>query len=257
MKHQNVCRLTVENGAEQLSTPRFVKETSLENFTTPLPYNRLFLCARGSGTITLEQEHLPFCPGTLIFGLEGEKMRATGTKDCELMYIDFVGSRACTLLSRFAIGPLRRSFSGHEGMIPLWSESLMRTDEGTVDLAAESILLYTFSRLGGVGERETLIHQLITYTEQNFHRSAFSLATLAEQFSYSQKYLSHLFRTQTGVTYTEYLRSLRIRYAITLFDHGINSVKSVALLSGFSDPLYFSTVFKAAVGVSPKDYKRK
>ena len=133
----------------------------------------------------------------------------------------------------------------------------MRTDSATVDLAAESILLYTFSRLGGVSERDTLIRRLIDHTEANFHKPTFSLTTLSETFSYSPKYLSHLFRAKTGVTYSEYLRSLRIRYATTLFDHGIESVKSVALLSGFSDPLYFSTVFKNAVGVSPKDYKKK
>ena len=60
-----------------------------------------------------------------------------------------------------------------------------------------------------------------------------------------------------GVGYAEYLRSLRIRYAISLFDRGIESVKNVALLSGFADPLYFSTVFKKSVGTSPKEYVKK
>ena len=55
--------------------------------------------------------------------------------------------------------------------------------------------------------------------------------------------------------YSEYVRSLRIKYAVSLFDHGIDSVKNVALLSGFTDPLYFSTVFKKCLGVSPKEYK--
>ena len=58
-----------------------------------------------------------------------------------------------------------------------------------------------------------------------------------------------------GVSYSEYLRTLRIKYAVSLFDHGIDSVKNVALLSGFADPLYFSTVFKKYTGLSPKEYK--
>ena len=57
-----------------------------------------------------------------------------------------------------------------------------------------------------------------------------------------------------GVSLKEYLRTLRIKYAVSLFDHGMDSVKNVALLSGFNDPLYFSTVFKKTVGVSPTDY---
>ena len=255
--HTNVCRLTAENGAEQLCTPCFVKETEPSNITSPLRYNRLFLFTEGTGTLTVEGERIPFCGGTLIFALEGESITVAPCGACEMMYIDFFGTRAHTLLSRFAIGPLGRSFPGHEGLIPLWSESLVRTDNSAVDLAAESILLYTFSRLGGVSERDSLIRRLINHTEENFHKSTFSLTTLAEAFCYSPKYLSHLFRAETGVTYSEYLRSLRIRYATTLFDHGIDSVKSVALLSGFTDPLYFSTVFKACVGVSPKDYKKR
>ena len=47
---------------------------------------------------------------------------------------------------------------------------------------------------------------------------------------------------------------IRLKNAIALFDHGLDSIKNVALLSGFSDPLYFSSVFKAEVGRSPKEY---
>ena len=57
-----------------------------------------------------------------------------------------------------------------------------------------------------------------------------------------------------NISYSEYLRSVRLKYAVTLFDHGIDSVKNVALLSGFSDPLYFSKVFKDTIGVSPTVY---
>ncbi|MDD6478723.1 MAG: AraC family transcriptional regulator [Oscillospiraceae bacterium] len=34
----------------------------------------------------------------------------------------------------------------------------------------------------------------------------------------------------------------------------MDSIKNVALLSGFTDPLYFSTVFKNKTGSSPKTY---
>ncbi|MBQ9769648.1 MAG: helix-turn-helix transcriptional regulator, partial [Clostridia bacterium] len=55
--------------------------------------------------------------------------------------------------------------------------------------------------------------------------------------------------------YSEYLRTIRIKYAVSLFNHGIDSVKNVALLSGFSDPLYFSTIFRKEIGVTPTEYK--
>ena len=57
--------------------------------------------------------------------------------------------------------------------------------------------------------------------------------------------------------FNEYLKNIRIKHATFLFAHGINSVKNVAHLSGFSDPFYFSSVFKKEMGVSPKEYKDK
>ena len=97
----------------------------------------------------------------------------------------------------------------------------------------------------------------MTISEEQLTDSDLSIAKIAENLGYNSKYLSHFFKEKTGITYSEYLRTLRINYAVSLFEHGIDSVKSVALLSGFTDPLYFSTVFKKSIGVSPKDYKRR
>lgn len=96
---------------------------------------------------------------------------------------------------------------------------------------------------------------MLEITEEQFNDPGLSIASLAETLGYNAKYLSHTFKDKMGIGYTEYLRNLRIKYAISLLDHGIDSVKNVALLSGFTDPLYFSTVFKKSVGVSPKEYK--
>jgi two-component system response regulator YesN len=140
-------------------------------------------------------------------------------------------------------------------MIPLWRESLSLASRETIDLAAESILLHTLSRM----KNEAVTHggtvrEMLEITEANFNDPALSIAYLSERLSYHPKYLSHIFKKEMGVGYSEYLRDLRINYARTLLDHGLDSVKNVALLSGFSDPLYFSNVFKKVTGVSPKEY---
>ena len=56
---------------------------------------------------------------------------------------------------------------------------------------------------------------------------------------------------------SEYLRVLRIRYAVMLMENGVTSVKNVAALSGFSVPLYFSKVFTEMIGVSPSQYQKQ
>ena len=57
--------------------------------------------------------------------------------------------------------------------------------------------------------------------------------------------------------YADYLKTVRMKYAISLFENGLDSIKNVALLSGFTDPLYFSTVFKNKIGVPPKMYIKR
>ena len=45
--------------------------------------------------------------------------------------------------------------------------------------------------------------------------------------------------------------------AVFLMDQGVTAIKNVALLSGYKDPLYFSNVFKKAVGLTPSEYISK
>ena len=45
--------------------------------------------------------------------------------------------------------------------------------------------------------------------------------------------------------------------SVILKEKEIDSVKNIASLSGFSNPMYFSSVFKQTVGVSPSEYNSK
>ena len=119
-------------------------------------------------------------------------------------------------------------------------------------------LLYAFSRLSSASPTQnSLVRQIIEKTETRFSDSELSISLLAKELGYNTKYLSHLFKRSTGKGYAEYLQTVRIKFAVSLFDYGLDSVKNAALLSGFSDPFYFSTVFKKLVGVSPKEYKKE
>ena len=139
--------------------------------------------------------------------------------------------------------------------LPAWTESLLRASETTIDLVSESILLYTFSKLNSeYTKSDDCINKIIEITEEDFSDPQLSISFIAEELGYNPKYLSHIFKKKSGIRYTEYLQNFRIKYAISLLENGIDSIKNVALLSGYTDPLYFSTVFKNKIGVSPKTY---
>lgn len=256
MADNNICKFIMPGRETGLCLSCFVKEGNPEVMRkrTVLPVHRMTLVSRGSGNLMVNGTVHPFTAGDVLFAFRGEEI-AVESESCEYMYIQFEGSRADELFLRFDVRPGRRRFSAFDGLLPLWMESLSRADGQTADLVAESMLLYTFSRLTPASaEKDGLLYRLLGQIEENFNDPELSLGRIAEELSYNPKYLSHLFKAGTGVGFAEQLRTTRIRYAVSLFDHGIDSVRNVALLSGFSDPLYFSTVFKKVVGVSPREY---
>lgn len=259
MKNKNICKFVSTNAGEKINIACFIFESTPEvmNAKTVLKHSRAILVKQGKFNFFTDGKKYSVKSGDLMFAFSGEHIHADADTESEYMYIDFDGFRSDELFKRFYITPNNRIFSGFDGLIPLWHESISRASETNVDLASESILLYTFSRLNAVpNAKNELINKIIELTEENFTLSELNVAEIANELSYNAKYISHVFKEKMGVSYVEYLTNLRIKYAISLLDNGIDSVKNVAFLSGFSDPLYFSTVFKKIVGVSPRDYKK-
>lgn len=220
-----------------------------------LPENRMILCTDGCGVANVDGADYLIRGGNLLFCMQGEVLSVTPEEGLVYMYVGFEGARADELFRRFDITPLSRIYSGFEGLIPFWQESLFKSMEKNLDLTAESLLLFTFSKLESENNAESgLIAKIIEITEEGFGDYDLNISLVAERLSYHPKYLSHLFKSKTGVTYSEYLRSVRMKYATMLFDRGLDSVKNVAQLSGYSDPFYFSNVFKKCIGLSPKEY---
>ena len=257
MRSINICKFIPNAEPDKLETRCFIYESNPEVMQSVhiLSSHRAFLVKQGTGNFSFDGELCPASAGCLLFGFAGERFYVS-EPSCEYMYIDFAGLRAERFLTRFSLHKHNRVFTGFDGVVPFWQDSLTRATDQSIDLAAESMLLYVFSRLSGSSAQNDLVMQITEITEQDFTNPALSISVIAEELSYNPKYLSHLFKEKTGVGYTEYLRNTRLKYAVSLLNHGIDSVKNIAFLSGFSDPLYFSNVFKKAFGMSPKEYRK-
>ena len=257
MKDKNVCKFAALTQSHSLEIRCFVLETDQTVMAqrVQLKCNRAYLFTQGEGELRADSGVISLQAGMLVFGLEREWVSILPREHCEYLYIDFSGQRAQELLLRFGIGIRNRVFPGMDGMVPMWSESLLRASKDTVDLAAESMLLFSFSRLtNGRTMRGELINQILMKIDERFTEIGFTVTTLAQELGYSSKYISSVIKQKTGTGFSEHLQKRRISYAVSLFDHGLDSVKNVAFLSGYADPLYFSTAFKKHTGVSPREY---
>ena len=95
-----------------------------------------------------------------------------------------------------------------------------------------------------------------TYIDGNYGRDL-SLDEVSKAVDISPYYFSKLFKEETGENFIEYLTKVRISRAKELLTDPNVSIKEVCASSGYSDPNYFSRIFKKYEGVTPSEYREK
>lgn len=103
-------------------------------------------------------------------------------------------------------------------------------------------------------ENHFAIDRLIIALNQHYTRS-WTISDMADFCNLSNDYFSHIFKEVTHITPLNFLTKLRIEKSKELLLAEGLSISDVAFLVGYSDPLYFSRVFKKSVNVSPKEYR--
>lgn len=91
------------------------------------------------------------------------------------------------------------------------------------------------------------------YISQNYQRSI-KLKEVAKQVYVTHGHLSALFR-QSGETYLQFLTSLRIQAAAQLLTDVHYKIYEIGEMVGYSDPAYFSEVFKKHMGKNPVEFR--
>lgn len=103
---------------------------------------------------------------------------------------------------------------------------------------------------------DSLVEDIRAYIEENSHQD-FSLAALAEQYNYNEKYLGRLFKQRTGFTIREYCNQVRLKNAKRLLKSTKLSVARISALTGYNNVTYFIRVFKEDTLLSPMQYRQK
>jgi len=94
------------------------------------------------------------------------------------------------------------------------------------------------------------------YLEEHY-AERISLDELSEIFYIDKYYLSKTFRAQFGLNISDHLRNLRINHAKQLLRFTDKTVEEIGYETGVGNPAYFSRIFKAVEGVSPKIYREQ
>ena len=98
-----------------------------------------------------------------------------------------------------------------------------------------------------------IVNRTLEYVQNHFKEDV-SLKKLAEVLEITPEYLSMLFKRETGMNFSIYLKEFRINYAKRLIKGTDMKVYEVARECGYSNSNYFTKVFKEVTGISPTKY---
>ncbi len=100
-----------------------------------------------------------------------------------------------------------------------------------------------------------LIDKAKQYIQEHYQDSELSVEKLCSYLGLSATYFSTLFKRETGESFVVYLTHVRMEQALQLLNTTEEKAYVISELVGYTEPNYFSYVFKKQYGVSPSKYR--
>ncbi|WP_157208937.1 hybrid sensor histidine kinase/response regulator transcription factor [Mariniflexile maritimum] len=104
---------------------------------------------------------------------------------------------------------------------------------------------------------ERFLQQAIDIVEENMMNTDFSVEMLVKEMGHSRSNLYLKLKEITGLSSSEFIRNIRLKRAVQLFEASDLSVKEIMYMTGFNTASYFAKCFKKQFGVIPSDYVRQ
>lgn len=99
------------------------------------------------------------------------------------------------------------------------------------------------------------ISDILTFCSENY-RENISLKSISKKLHISQSHISHIFSNKIGISFCDYINSLRLTEAVKLLESEEINIAEVAEKSGFATIRTFNRVFLKHYGISPSEYKK-
>ena len=106
-----------------------------------------------------------------------------------------------------------------------------------------------------VSTKNDIAFSMIDYIHSNYDKQL-TLEHLADFLHMNKYYVSSLFKKETGMTFNNYLTDYRIERAKALLKESNELLADISQQVGYSDPAYFSRIFKKKTAMSPISYRQ-
>lgn len=262
---ESICRfMPAKNDDASIQAVRFVYETECHTLRQPFlePIYVFHIVTKGTAVFRIGDKSYELKRGDVFFAFPAYPYYLDGDEDFEYIYISFMGSGAISRLPKCNVSPENPYFSDFSFLCTLFENAIRRITPFNSNMLTESVLFYALSffdsceKEQGVDEQGgsgSIFENIVDYVDYHFRESDISLNRLSNVFSYTEKYLSSLFKKNMQIGFISYLNNLRIQYACELIQKGSLNMAEISVACGYSDYSYFSKVFKKITGKSPTD----
>ena len=130
------------------------------------------------------------------------------------------------------------------------------TVQGVQELHDEMVIDYTekMTRYYQKNVQSKYINECKEYIYAHI-KERITIESLAEEFDVSASYFSRLFKKETGISVSDYIRDQKIEIAKNLLQFSYYSRIEIANRLSFSSQSHFIQMFREKVGVTPKKYR--
>tara|TARA_R110001583_G_scaffold14966_5_gene62057 strand:- start:616 stop:2379 length:1764 start_codon:yes stop_codon:yes gene_type:complete len=104
---------------------------------------------------------------------------------------------------------------------------------------------------------EKFLQQAIEIVEKHMMNTDFNVEMLVKEMGLSRSNLYLKLKEITGLSSSEFIRNIRLKRAVQLFEKSDYSVKEIMYMAGFNTASYFAKCFKKQFGVIPSEYVRQ
>ncbi len=221
----------------------------------------LILNLEGNGVMTADKQTLPFQEGTLFCvppNVMHEKSSENGYTDIHIYtktFLNHLNNRGILVLQDDELQTAHHLFMQMYDMYK--HPTVVRTQliEELLQVLLTWILLQHNASLP-----PDAVQEITKKLEQNYTDPALAITPLLQGYNYCPDYIRRLFKQYHGRSISEYLTELRLEHAKSLL-HSYRltaaTIPQIALASGFSDPNYFSRVFKKTIRLTPLQYAKQ
>ena len=258
----NMVFYEIEHG---IGTNHFLYEKNT-NHSFPLHMHRCYemvLMLEGEMNMTIDKEDYVLRAGDLIL-VKPYRIHSYETKP---------GKSGTCLLCVFSddliaaiSGPLTK-YRLHTAVlhdIPSLYRDIFIHMQGTSDLPSVKGFLYMlcslFYRQLDDTEEDSfsgslkLLRDIFIFIETNVD-SPCTLHELARELRYNESYLSRMFLRSVGISYSEYVRNIKMNHACYLLHNTDENIFSIAAKCGYSSTSSFNRSFKQLMGITPQEYR--